>query len=58
MQRSAMSTRLDMAEAAPLMSSITLHENGKEDQVYQWRAFEIESQKTGKAYVCADPGQT
>lgn len=30
-----MSTRLDMAEAASLVSSITLHENGNEDQVYQ-----------------------
>lgn len=57
-QKSAMSTRLDRAEAASLVSPITLHENGNENQVYQWRALETESQKTGKAYVCADPGQT
>lgn len=30
-----MSTRLDVAEAASLVSSIALHENGKEHQVYQ-----------------------
>lgn len=57
-QKGAMTTRLDMAEAASLVSSTTLHENRNENQVYQWRAFEIKSQETGKAYVCAVPGQT